>query len=384
MLLPASLPRIRIREVRVHQLSGQLQQRFGWSLNWTTERQATLVEVLTDAGITGWGDGGYGGELLVRNPHLIIGRSPFEVEAIWEELRQPGGKQERSTSPTHGGLDIALWDIIGQALDMPVRRLLGKQYRDRIMPYSTALYRKDWTDLAAGLAAEAAEWKTRGYRAIKMKIGYGPELDIEIVRAVRQAIGDQTGLAVDSNCAYDACTAAALGKQLEPFRLLWWEEPLLANDYAGYRRLRQAFSIPLASGETMSTDDLIRHYVQPRLVDILQPDIEHVGFTGGRRLTHLTWLNHMRLIPHNWGTAVRTVAELHWAATIPPITDGLYAPPVMFEFDRTENSFRDAVVEEKVDIEADGLMTAPTRPGLGVRVVPEAVERFRRNLIVIC
>lgn len=376
-------PAIRISEVRIHELEGELEQRFGWSLSWTTRRHATLVEVRTDAGLTGWGDGGYGGRLLLDNPQLVIGRSPFEVEAIFESLRAPGGNQARTRSPTCGGLDVALWDLCGQALGVPVCRLLGHVYRDTVMPYCTALYRKDWLNLGAALAEEAAQWKARGYQAIKMKIGYGPETDAAVVRAVRDAIGEQTGLAVDSNCAYDTASALGLGRRLEEFHLMWWEEPLSADDFAGYRRLREALAIPLAGGETLAVDELILDYVQPRLVDILQPDIEHVGFSGGRRLSYLTWLHHLRLIPHNWGTAVRTASELHWAATIPPLTLGIYAPPVMIEFDRTEHPFRDAVNEERIDIDASGMLAVPQKPGLGVRVIPEAVAAFRRNLIVV-
>ncbi len=374
---------MRITEVRVHHLGGKLKERFGWSLNWTTERHATLVEVVTDEGLTGWGDGGWGGDRLIQHPKIVIGRSPFEAEAIFEELRAPGGFQERSRPATAGGLDVALWDLMGQAVGLPVWRLLGHAYRNRVQPYCTALYRKDWPDLAKGLAQEASRWKTLGYRVMKMKIGYGPEIDLEIVKAVRAAIGPATGLAVDSNCAYDAGTAAWLGKQLEPYGLLWWEEPLLANDYEGYARLRKAFSIPLASGESMATDDLITQYLQPRLVDILQPDIEYVGFTGGRRLANLAWLNHVRLIPHNWGTAIRTVSELHWCAVMPPLTEALAAPAVMFEFDRTEHPFRDAVLRDRVDIDSDGMLAVPEGAGLGVTVERGAVEEFRRSLTVI-
>lgn len=374
---------LRITEVRIHHLRGELKERFGWSLNWTTERKAILVEVRTDAGLTGWGDGYYGGEWLVRNPGLVIGRSPLEVEGIHESLCAPGWVQGRRQAARAGGLDVALWDLCGQALGMPVWKLLGQKYRSRIEPYCTALYRKDWPDLAAGLAAEARMWQELGYRVIKMKIGYGVEEDLRVVRAVREAIGPETGLAVDANCAYDAGTAAMLGKRLEEFGLLWWEEPILANDYAGYARLREAFTIPLASGESMTTDELIEHYVQTRLVDILQPDIESTGLTGGRRLTNLTYLNHQRLVPHNWGTAIRTASELHWMATVPALTHGLYAPPPMFEFDRTESPFRDAVIEEKIDIESDGCVPVPEGPGLGVHVIPEAVAQFRSELIVV-
>src|SRR5579864_9545098 len=103
------LPKMRITGVRVHKLAGSLKQRFGWSLNWTDRREATLVEVNTDAGLTGWGDGAYGGDLLLRNPELVIGRSPFEVEAIFDDLRLPPQHQQRTGQPWCGGLDVALW-----------------------------------------------------------------------------------------------------------------------------------------------------------------------------------------------------------------------------------------------------------------------------------
>ena len=378
-----SVGEIRIEQVRVHLLSAPLKQRFGWSLGWTDRRTATLVEVITDSGLTGWGDGNYGGELLRSNPGLVIGRSPFEVEAIYEALRPPSRAQSRRGPATAGGLDVALWDVAGKALGMPVWRLLGPCHRDRIRPYCTALYRRDWPDLAAGLAEEALTWKQRGFEVIKMKIGYGPDLDVRLVRAVREAIGDETGLAVDSNCAYDVSTALALGRRLEEFNLLWWEEPLLADDLAGYARLKTALRIPLAGGETLPADDLIRDYIQPRLVDIVQPEIEITGFTGGRQISHSCWLNHVRLIPHNWSTALRTAAILHWMATVPPLTEAIAPQPALFEFDQTENPLRDAVLQERLAPAGDGCIRVPDAPGLGVTVVPEALEPFRTGLIVI-
>jgi D-galactarolactone cycloisomerase len=216
-----------------------------------------------------------------------------------------------------------------------------------------------------------------------MKIGYGPDEDVRAVRAVREAVGDGVALGVDSNCAYDAGTAVALGRRLEQFDLMWWEEPLPADDFEGYRRLREAVRIPIAAGETFDLDKLIVHYVQPQLVDILQPEIEFVGLTGGRRLSSLCWLNRLRLIPHNWGTAVRTAAILHWMSTVPPITEALNPPRVMFEFDRTESPFRDAVIRERIDLGEDGRIGVPRGPGLGVEVLPEAVAEYRVELITL-
>lgn len=374
---------IRITEVRIHRLDAPLKERFGWSLNWTSRRTATLVEVRTDAGLTGWGDGFFGGDALLEHPERVIGRSPFEAEAIYDSLRPDPGKQERARAPICGGLDTALWDLQGKALGVPVSALFGRVWRNRVEPYCTALYRKDWLDLAHGLAAEAADFQKKGFRTVKMKVGYGPSVDLRNVAAVREAIGPDCGLAVDANCAYDAATAVSLGRQLEQFDLLWWEEPVLADNLAGYRRLRETLRMPLAGGETLEVDQLMRDYVQPRLVDILQPEVEIIGLTGARRLMHPCWLNDIRVVPHNWGTAVRTAAILHWMATCPPITEALAAPPPMFEFDQTESPFRDEVIRETIGLSGDGTVAVPQGPGLGVTVIPEAVEEFRTELITI-
>jgi D-galactarolactone cycloisomerase len=379
-----SAPHMRITGVRIHSLRGRLRERFGWSLNWTDSRTATLVEVTTDAGLSGWGDGSCDEVLLAARADRVIGRSPFEVEAIYEEMRRPGGPQQRPGAPATPGLDIALWDLAGKALGRPVSDLLGPRCRSHVTPYLTAMYRKDWPDLRQGLAAEALSWVAAGYRAIKMKTGFSPEIDVKIVAAVRSAIGPHVALGIDSNCAYDAGTAVSLSTLLEPFNLMWWEEPLPADDFDGYRRLRQSLRIPLAAGETASADWLILNYIQPRLVDILQPDLEHTGLTGARLLTRLCYLNRIRLIPHNWGTALRTAATLHWMSTCPPLTPALNPPEPMFEFDQTEHPFRDVIIVERIAPDCPGSgVPVPAGPGLGVTVIPEAVEEYRVKLTAI-
>jgi D-galactarolactone cycloisomerase len=369
----------RIAGIRVHALECEIKERFGWSLNWTRQRRATLVEVTTSEGITGWGEGSPG-----CTPEAALGRSAFELAGIWEDSREAPARQRRRGPATGSGLDIALWDICGRALGKPVCQLLGKIHRTRVEAYCTGLYRKDWADLAAGLAEEAREWKLCGYRHIKMKIGYDPVTDERIVAAVRDALGGEIALGVDSNCAYDAATAVALAHRLEPYNLMWWEEPLLADDLAGYDRLREATSIPLAGGETETAEWLLFNYVQPGRVAILQPDLEWVGLTGFRQLNAACWLNRIRLVPHNWGTALRTAATLHAVATCPPLTEALRPPPILFEFDRTESPFRDAILRQDLDIDpADASIAVPMGPGLGVDVIPEAVAEFRVGLRVV-
>jgi D-galactarolactone cycloisomerase len=379
-----SVPRVKITGVRVHKLTATLKERFGYSLNWTNKRTGQLVEVLTDVGLSGWGDGFCDTGILTKCSELVIGRSPFEIEGIYQALRRPPAPQQRSGPPSAPGLDLALWDLVGKILDRPVCALFGQPYRNKIQPYVTALYRRDWPDLCEGLACEARDWKSAGYRAMKMKIGFSPELDIRIVAAVREAIGPEIALGVDSNCAYDSGTAIRLGVQLAQFDLMWWEEPLLADDVDGYRRLHEAIRIPLAAGETESAEWLALNYVQPHIIDVLQPDLENVGLTGARLLTEVCWLNHMRLVPHNWGTALRTAAALHWMSCCRQLTPALNPPPILFEFDQTEHPFRDAILKERIALDpADGTVAVPSGPGLGVTVIPEAVEEFRTDLTSI-
>jgi D-galactarolactone cycloisomerase len=372
-----------IRRVRVHRLAAPLRERFGWSLGWARERGATLVEVETEGGLKGWGDGTFGGDVLLRRPELVIGKTPFEHEAIFESLREPSMLQARRGEARCGGLDCALWDLMGKVLGAPAHRLLGPQYRDRVRPYCTAMYRKDWEDWEKGLAEEAVGWKSKGFRVLKMKIGFGVEQDVRLVRAVREAIGQETGLAVDSNCAYDLPAALRLGAKLEEFGLLWWEEPLLASDLEGYTKLGERVRIPLASCETVLTDGVIRDWVGPRRVSIVQPEIEFVGLTGGRRISQACWLHGVQLVPHNWGTAVRTAAILQWMAAMPPLTEGIYHRDVTFELDCTESAFRDVVIREGLAMDTEGRMLVWDKPGLGVEVVEEAVAEYRRELITM-
>lgn len=366
----------RIAEIRIHRLQAPLERRFGWSLSWTSIRTATLVEVRTSSGLCGWGDGTWAESRLRAQPELVLGRSPFEVEAIYDNLRTPPAQQARRGDVSCGGLDTALWDLCGQILGVPVHQLLGRRVRERVQPYLTALYMQDWPDPAAALAEEAMQWKARGYRAMKMKVGYDPELDVRLVRAVREAIGGEISLGVDANCAYDTATAARLAAQLEPFDLMWFEEPLLADDLEGYDRLRAATRIPLASGETCMLDALISGYIQPRRVAVVQPEVELIGLTGARRVSYLCWLNRIRLAPHNWGTAVRTAAILHWMAITPPLTEALGGAPQLFEFDQTASPFRDAVILETIAPGEDGLIAVPAAPGLGVTIDREQLARY--------
>jgi D-galactarolactone cycloisomerase len=390
-----SIPKIRVTGVTVHRIRERTTQQLGWCCRpvGPFAPGATLVEVKTDAGLTGWGDGGAAEQLLAGNPKLVIGRSPFEVEAIFDEVRSlgstvfaPAGMPFGQPVPQYaggaaGGLDVALWDIVGQAVGQPVCRLIGKQYRKRVMPYASAGYRKDWPDLAEGFAAELRHWTREvGFRAAKMKTGYDPQTDAEIVAAVRKAIGPEIRLGIDSGTTgvYDDGTAIALGRKLEEYNLEFWEEPIDKFDLEGYRRLKKVLRIPLASGEALPMDWVIKNYIQEELVDIVQPDIDSVGLTGGKRITHLCWLFNVRLVPHSWGSPIRIVSEMHWMAAVPPASNALNPPPALFELHLPHESPAWGLTKKRVQVDkVDGCIEVPEGPGLGIEVDRNVLEKFR-------
>jgi D-galactarolactone cycloisomerase len=391
-----TIPDLKITGVKIHMVSQALPEPMGYccapgGLLGMTALGASVVEVETDAGLTGWGDGPWGGEVLHKNRALVIGRSPFEAEAIFDEITDLGADAFQARmprgAPSPGGLDVALWDLMGKALGKPIHQILGKQHRKRVMPYASAGYRKNWPDLEGGFAEELRHWtKDVGFRAAKVKTGYDPVTDYRVVRAVRKAIGDDVHLGIDSGTpgAYDDGTAVSLGRRLEEFNLEFWEEPINKYDLEGYARLKRVLRIPLAAGEALPIDWLVENYIQKQTVDIVQPDISESGFTGGKRITYEAWLNRVRLVPHSWGTPVRIASELHWAATIPDISRAWNPPPVLFELHLPHESPVWGLTTKRIEVDkTDGLIEVPNSPGLGFEINRDELERYRRQLITI-
>lgn len=380
-----TIPKIKITGIRIHPVRQEFKQPIGYCCSGETlglkSTGGSVVEVLTDQGITGWGEGSVGANLQ-RNPSAVIGRSPFEAEAIYDEL---GGYMRDVSEP--GGLDIALWDIMGQAVGKPVCELLGHVYRKRVMPYGSAGYRKDWPDLAAGFANEEVYCvKELGFRAVKMKTGYGPETDVRIIRAVREAIGPDIKLGIDSGTPgiYDDGTAVGLGRQLEEFNLEFWEEPIEKYDLEGYDRLRSVLRIPLASGEALPVDWVIKNYIQRQTIDIVQPDINYAGFTGAKRINYAAWNNRIRVMPHTWGTPIRIAATMHWTACIPDWSASFVnPPPVLFELHLPHESPAWDMTEKWIEVDKkDGMIAVPQEPGLGIKVLPEVLKKYRAGDVI--
>lgn len=388
------IPKIKVTAVKIHEIREKLPEPMGYccapnSPLGMTSTAASVIEVETDAGITGWGDGAWGGSVLRKNRDLVIGRSPFEAERIFDQIAELSAPAFRTRMPREmpspGGLDVALWDIMAKALGVPVYSLFGIRRRARVMPYASAGYRKNWPDLEAGFAAELQHWtKEKGFRAAKVKTGYDPVTDVRVLRAVRKAVGDGVHLGIDSGTdgAYDDGTAVMLGRQLEELNLEFWEEPINKYDLAGYRRLKNALRIPLASGEALPIDWVIENYIQNQTVDIVQPDISETGFTGGRRISYAAWLNRVRLMPHSWGSPLRIAAEIHWICCFPDVSRSWNPPPALFELHLPHESPAWGLTTKAIEVDkADGMIPVPEGPGLGYDVDRGVLEKFRVELI---
>ena len=361
---------MKITEVKTYNLSYPLVEPFANALSWSKARHAGIVEIRTDAGITGWGEGtSTPSQAAIDN--CLIGKDPFDIEVIWNTMHQG-----RSNAAAISGVDIALWDIVGKALDQPIYRLLGGAFRHRIPAYATGLFKKDVPDITQTLMDEAKTYVDQGFSAMKMKIGFGEAYDVKNVAAVRKAIGDTIILAVDANCGYDVGTAIDVGQKIAENDLFWYEEPITTDDVEGYVEIRRALNMRIAGGEGLQGRWAFRDLIQRRGYDIVQPDVSIAGgFTECRKIAAMASANHLRVLPHMWGSSIRLAATLHWQATIPDSPQVLNPIPSLFEFDMTENGLRTDLA--KVPIHAvEGYVPVPQEPGLGIEIDLAVLEKY--------
>ncbi|MGH2369227.1 MAG: mandelate racemase/muconate lactonizing enzyme family protein, partial [Chloroflexota bacterium] len=228
-----------------------------------------------------------------------------------------------------------------------------------------------------GLIEEALGYKAEGFHATKLKIGFVPRKDVDLVYAVRESIGPEMSLAVDANCAWDAATAIQVGRAIEGAGLAWYEEPLPPSNLAGYCEVRRAVGIPISGGESLAGLYPFREMIQRRAVDIIQPDIIICGgFSALRRVQVLADANHVCLVPHCWGSAISVAASLHFLATIPDGAPSITPTEPLLEYDRSENPLREHLLVTPLRQEG-GYLPVPQGPGLGIDLDPQVLTRYR-------
>jgi L-alanine-DL-glutamate epimerase-like enolase superfamily enzyme len=366
-----------IREIRALGLRGASPEG-GWSAEIKPDDCVhTLIAVFTDEGVTGYGsvftnDGLVKAALHVLEP-LYRGENALEPERVSEKLHQNMFWLGRGGAITHtiSGIDIALWDILGQVTGQPVGRLLGGRYRERVRPYASLLMEEP-----AALADHLTKLKAEGFRAFK--IGWGPfgrvsnTLDEAIVRAARDAIGDGW-LMVDAGGS-DAHWhqgykwALRTAEMLANYEVYWFEEALVPDALDDYVALRRAAPLPIAGGEVLTRRQAFQPWLQAGAFDIVQPDVTKVGgISEERRIGWMAQENGVRFIPHGWNTALGLAADLQLASA--------FANTDFVEY-LTGSPYIDAIVATPWQLDAEGMLAIPTQPGLGIELDMDALARF--------
>lgn len=342
------------------------------------------LKISTDEGISGWGTAAFHGgattaQVCSALEEKIVGRDPFDTEGIWQDLFR-GGYRIGSTG-SHmaaiSGIDIALYDIKGKALNTPVYNLLGGKFRQRVPVYSSLMERHLPPEQDVEKVIKRME---AGYSWVKLHtatgwgLGTGRDGTIDTVWALRRECGefDRLKILVDVNQAYTVDQALRVGRELTELEVSHFEEPIAPWDLDGYDQLQSALDVPLAAGEQEYNLWQFRDLITRANMDILQPNITSCGgFTQGMKVVHLAEAYNRPVTCHNTDPMLMTVAHLHlWA-----VCQSCVYPQEYFGED--EHPLRDhtPVLKEPLSVEK-GHLAVPDGPGLGVEVDEEMIRHL--------
>jgi L-alanine-DL-glutamate epimerase-like enolase superfamily enzyme len=351
----------------------------GWPQgNKPEEDLNTIVEVITDEGLTGVGSAMTSKALVAAGvqllrPHLI-GERADEPARLSEKLRQSTFWQGRGGAVEHtiSGIDIALWDLFGQLCKQPVSRLLGGNYRQRIKPYGSILF-----DEPGPLRETLHLTVARGFKAIKL--GWRPfgrrdrKTDELLIKTARETVGAGVELMVDAGGSeqfwpHGYKWALETSKMLADFGIAWFEEALPPDDLDGFIELRRHSPVAIATGEVLTRRQSFRPYLERAAVDIIQPDCTKCGgLTEAWRIAWMAYEHNIQWVPHGWNTAVGLAADLHLSAAMPVARYVEYLTP---------SPYLDELIAEPFLPDPEGYMPIPTKPGLGISLNREALKRY--------
>ncbi len=350
-----------------------------------------LVTVTTEEGTTGYGEAkaGVGSAAVcaslvtcVREElrPLLIGQDACEINRLWERMYNgtrdhyalargrafPILGRRGLTIAAMSGVDMALWDLLGKHLGTPVVQLLGGPCRAAMPAYASG----GWAD-EANIGDQLLGYCSKGFTGVKMRVGVmDGDVDTSVarVRAARRALGPKIKLMADAHGTFSVPEARRFCQGVADCDLYWFEEPVNADDRDGAAEVRAHASMPIAVGESEFTRFDFRDLIQRRAVDILQPDLAICGgITEGRRIAALAESHQLALAPHLWGSALSFMAGLHLAFASPSA--------IILEYSLGANPLLHELPEEPVQVH-DGMIAAPTRPGLGVTPRAAFVERY--------
>jgi L-rhamnonate dehydratase len=271
------------------------------------------------------------------------------------------------------GIDIALWDIKGQALGKPICELLGTPVHDRIRAYASRLM----PDTPEEAAEAVTELREQHFTAVKLgwgPLGQDPEHDVRLARAAKEAGGDGVEILFDAGLGYvdDAATATRVARELEELDIFWLEEPFEPDEYEAYAELADGVDIPVAAGEQDVTMWGFRELIDRGHVDIVQPDVTRCGgITETLRIAELARDRGVKTVPHAWKSGIIKAASLHVNAVL---SDALFQ-----EYCVADTPINTRLTKQLLPIESDGCVAVPTAPGLGVELDADVLDELRVN-----
>lgn len=345
---------------------------------------AFIVKVYTDEGIIGIGESDTSplvAKAMLDAPEsnlycgglkrLLIGENPLEIQKLWDKMYWTSNYNGRRGLGIHviSAIDIALWDIASQYYNTSIHVLLGGKYRDKIRAYGTFIP----ADTPEETVKIALNLKEQGFKSLKFGggiLGDDPELDFQIIKAVREALGNDFELQIDLATKWRTYGhASSMFNRLEPFHLNWIEEPVLSDNLDGYARLGLLSSAKIAGGESLTTRYEFDTFLKNAKPDIIQPDVTRCGgISEIRKINDLAELAGVKLVPHGFSTGILLSATVQFLASI--------QGGDLIEYSQSNSPLYKDLVINKIPFE-DGFVTVPDTVGLGIILDEDLIEKFR-------
>ena len=379
---------MKITDVQVFRMATPVHKTAG--TNWL------FVRIDTDFGISGWGEGSLQYKDAALEAEILDfgkflnGKDPRRIDWIWTSLYRrvtwAGGPVSMSAI---AAIDLALWDIKAKSLDIPVWELAGGKHRDNVRVYANGWFEDcvepnpdidqeaaPFRQSAEQYASAALELKNAGWTALKFYPFGGPQVitperirhGIDVVRAVRDAIGPNMEIGLDIRARIDPWSASRVAKELEPFNIAWMEEPILYDNVEAMAEFARSVNVPVSTGEQLYNRWEFRPLLATNTVRMIQPDICHCGgFTEIRKIANLAETHYVPVAPHNSNGPLSTLASLHLDMSIP---NSFMQEIFVSFFERYQD-----VLTNPIDI-TNGVATVPDGPGWGADIDLDALAKY--------
>ncbi|MBE9603238.1 mandelate racemase/muconate lactonizing enzyme family protein [Acetobacteraceae bacterium H6797] len=367
---------MQVTEIRGYELGFAPEPAIGNARTFIRRRDFLLLEIVTDQGVSGWGEvfsSPFAASALIqkRLAASVLGQSPLEYGRIWHQLVANLAYDRRGPAMMAiSAIDMALHDAAARIQGRSVAAMLGGALRDKVLTYASGPFLAEAADPYGHYPAAVEAALRQGFRAIKPRAGLDPRADGAMARDLRTRFGPELGLMVDINQGYTVGAAIDAGRRMAEADLLWIEEPVQPEDIQGYAAVAAAVPVAISGGEALGSLASFRDFLAARTFSILQPDLTVCGgYTGYLRIAALADAHDLPIMPHAFGTIVNHRAALQAAALTASRRGGGPMPYPFMEYDISNNPLIE--MAGRMGLSPDGTMAIPDAPGTGLDLTAE-------------